>query len=276
MTDKEKGDQQDDSLMDPGRRRFLKNTGIFAGGIVGGSLFGGLLTNTFQTKPETAQEEQLFQEARVFFSREEDFQTLSAAVERIFPENENGPGAIELGVPNFIDKQLSSFWGTNAFVYMKGPFLQTEFVKDYERQSTEQSKSGQNASAKPSIPSPRYQTRLNRGEVFLVGLQQLQKEAGKKYDSPFYKLEPEEQDEILTAFEKGEVDIPGVHTKPFFHLLVQTTLEGAYADPVYGGNKKMAGWKMKEYPGPRAAYMNEIDAEEFIVMEPKSLKDYQG
>lgn len=276
MTDKENGDPKDESYMDHGRRRFLKNTGIFAGGIVGGSVFGGLLTNQFQTKEETEQKEQLFQEARVFFSREDDFQTLSAAVERIFPEDDNGPGAIELGVPNFIDKQLSSFWGTNAYVYMKGPFLQNNTVINYEQQSTDQSRSGSNASQKPSIPSPRYQTRLNRGDVFLVGLQKMKEVAESKYDNAFHKLDSDEQDEILVAFEKGEVDIPGLRTKPFFHLLVQTTIEGVYADPVYGGNKNMAGWKMKEFPGPRAAYMNEIESEEFIVMEQKSLKDYQG
>lgn len=54
------------------------------------------------------------------------------------------------------------------------------------------------------------------------------------------------------------------------------TLEGAYADPVYGGNKDMMGWKMKEYPGPRMAYLDEIDKDEFILKEPKSLREYQG
>ena len=53
------------------------------------------------------------------------------------------------------------------------------------------------------------------------------------------------------------------------------TIEGAYADPVYGGNKDMMGWKMKEYPGPRLGYLEEIDKEEFILKEPESLRDYQ-
>src|SRR5690625_4636961 len=106
------------------RRRFLKNTGMVAGGVVGGSLLGGLLTNQYQSKEDTktkgAQTYNL-QEARMFFSREEDFNTLSAATERIFPEDDNGPGAIELGVPYFIDKQLASFWGNNAKSYMHDP-----------------------------------------------------------------------------------------------------------------------------------------------------------
>lgn len=35
------------------RRHFLKNTGLVAGGVVGGSLLGGLITNQFQTKEST-------------------------------------------------------------------------------------------------------------------------------------------------------------------------------------------------------------------------------
>src|SRR5699024_12442357 len=54
--------------------------------------------------------------------RSDDFETLAAATERIFPEDDAGPGAIALGVPYFIDKQLSGFWGTNHEDYMKGPY----------------------------------------------------------------------------------------------------------------------------------------------------------
>jgi len=33
---------------------------------------------------------------------------------------------------------------------------------------------------------------------------------------------------------------------------------------------------MKEYPGPRMSYLDQIEEEEFIVMEQESLRDYQG
>lgn len=73
---------------DPSRRRFIKNTGMVAGGVVGGSLLGGVLTNKFTTKPETQTKNKSatkFQEARQFFSRFEDFVVLQAATERIYP-----------------------------------------------------------------------------------------------------------------------------------------------------------------------------------------------
>jgi len=270
-------EEKDKKDVDEGRRKFIKNTGILAGGVVGGSLLGGLLTNQFQQEPEVQQHvEKDFQDARMFFDRREDFNVLSAACERLFPEDENGPGAIELGVPYFIDKQLQGSWGTNAHVYMQGPFVQNNYMREYEKQDVKQSKQGPYAEVLPEVHTPRYQTRLNRGEIFIRGLRTMENVSRDRFETSFEKLEGEQQDEILTAFENGEVDMPGVGTKTFFNLLLQTTIEGAYADPLYGGNKNMMGWKMKEYPGPRAAFINDIEAEEFIVMEQKSLKDYQS
>ena len=43
-------------------------------------------------------------------------------LKRIYPEDEHGPGAIKLGAPFFIDKQLASPWGRNADDYMVRPF----------------------------------------------------------------------------------------------------------------------------------------------------------
>lgn len=264
---------------DPDRRKFIKNTGIFAGGVVGGSLLGGLLTNQFGSKTEeqVADTDQAkLYDARVFFDRKEDFTVLSAAVERLFPKDDNGPGAIELGVPYFIDKQLNGSWGTNADEYMEGPFPISPYVRSYEDKDIKQSSQGPNAETLPGIRGARYQSRLNRGEIFIRGLRMMERESRERFDENFEKIDGDQQDDILTAFENGDIDMPGVSSKTFFNLLFQTTIEGAYADPVYGGNKNMMGWKMMEYPGPRMAYIDEIDADEFILKEPESLRDYQS
>lgn len=101
--------------VDQGRRKFIKNTGIALGGIAGGSILGGFLTNQYLTAPDTETGETVGtnrpMEARMFFTRFEDFVVLEQATERIYPEDDNGPGAIELGVPYFIDKQLANPWG---------------------------------------------------------------------------------------------------------------------------------------------------------------------
>lgn len=261
------------------RRRFIKNTGMITGGVVGGSILGGLFTNQFltnqDTETNTEQPGQTLLEARMFFSRKEDFDILSAATERIYPEDENGPGAIELGVPYFIDKQLAGSWGTNAKEYMRDPFWQNEQIHDYQHMDRDQDKSGPNTSTHAPTPTPRYQTRLNRGELFIKGLRKMDEVSQEKYSKKFVELTADEQNEILALFENGDVQMSAVAAVTFFNFLLQTTLEGVYADPVYGGNKNMMGWKMKEYPGPRMSYLNEIESEDFIVMEQESLRDYQ-
>src|SRR5690625_6346347 len=89
MTD----DQHEEDKDVVSRRRFIKNTGMITGGVVGGSLLGGLFTNQFLTKDEsevkssqTEKADESLQDARMFFSRSEDFDILSAATERIRSE----------------------------------------------------------------------------------------------------------------------------------------------------------------------------------------------
>lgn len=263
------------------RRNFLKNTGLVAGGLVGGSLFGGLITNQVnkndkQSPSGTKGEHQESYEARIFFSRNEDFDTLAAATERIFPETDIGPGAIALGVPYFIDRQLAGEWGTNSHDYTNGPFPQIAEVKEYEESDVDQNEQGAESEVKVPTPTPRYQTRMNRGALFLEGLHALQYTANEKFDTEFKKLEVNQQDEVLELCENGDIEMNGVSSGVFFDLLLTTTIEGAYADPAYGGNRNMDAWRMKEYPGPRMSYLEDIDKEDFIVMEPESLRNYQG
>lgn len=261
------------------RRKFLKNSGLVAGGVVGGSVLGGLLTNSMtspnDTKTKSDTDNDALQRARVFFSRKGDFEVLAEATECIFPKDDLGPGAIELGVPYFIDRQLAGSWGTNAKEYMHDPFYQNEHTQDYQKKDSRQDKSGPNTSTKAPTPTPRYQTRLNRGDMFLHGVRAIEKESKDRYDERFVKLDEDKKIELLELFQNGEIEMTGVLSNTFFNFLLQMTIEGAYADPVYGGNKDMMGWKMKEYPGPRLGYLEEIDKEEFILKEPESLRDYQ-
>ena len=249
---------ENDSGFDPSRRRFVKNTGIAIGGVAGGSILGGLFTNQFLTTDDKEKEkgagtsQAILQDARTFFSRSDDFETLAAATERIYPDDDHGPGAIELGVPYYIDKQLAGSFGSNAHDYMRGPF------KIRESNLLE------------------YQTKLNRGELFLVGLRRMLEISNEEHGEKFAGIEPEQQDAILESFEAGEAKMDGAPSEFFFHVLLQTTLEGIYADPVYGGNKDMMGWKMMEYPGPRMSWADKVEEEEFISLDPKSLREYQG
>lgn len=255
MTDKKDDKQPNNNDYDEGRRNFLKNTGIAIGGVAGGTVLGALAMRGFQTDDEQTVDEVVdeeLQHARTFFSRRDDFLTLAEATERIYPEDDHGPGAIALGVPYFIDRQLVGFWGTNSTDYMKGPF-------NYKRSETHG-----------------LQSKLTRGDMFLISLKRMREVSEEKFGETFTDLSGEQQDEVLKMFEAGEVEIDGVLSDYFFSLLRQMTIEGVYADPAYGGNKNMQGWEMIGYPGPRMGWQDLIDEEDFVEMEPTSLRDYQG
>ncbi|MFD2923995.1 gluconate 2-dehydrogenase subunit 3 family protein [Halobacillus naozhouensis] len=235
------------------RRRFIKNTSYAAGGAIGGGFIGTLIGRNLLDDQQEAKKgsktESLpdFNHALMHFTNQKEFQLLSAATERIFPEDDNGPGAIKLGVPFFIDHQLAGSYGHNDREYMRGPFY-------------------------PGSDFQGYQTRLKRHEVFDVGIKAIQNESKKEFDADFVELEGKQQDQILQKFQDGDVKLKGVTATTFFELLRSATLEGAYSDPLYGGNGNMKGWMMKEFPGNYMSYLNEIGKEEFIKKEPRALR----
>lgn len=236
------------------RRDFLKTSGIAAGALIGGGVIGGLIganANNDSASPTEAPATSDGGSAGgvrglMFFKNDTEFQILAQATERIFPEDDLGPGAIGLGVPYFIDQQLAGAYGENSKEYMQPPFLEGERTQG-------------------------YQSRLKRNEMFRQGLQVMQQEAQSRFNANFADLEGEQMDEILTAFQEEEIQMRGVSSLFFFRLLRQATLEGAYADPIYGGNQNMEGWRMKDFPGHQASYINQIESEDFVEIEPQSL-----
>lgn len=243
------------------RRRFIKNSSYAAGGVIGGGFLGTILGRNLSSNGggggglgtsggsgEQATEDPNFNQALTYFNNQADFAILSAATERIFPEDDNGPGAIALGVPFFIDHQLAGGYGHNEREYMQGPFAGGSQYQG-------------------------YQTRLRRHEVFMQGIMEMENIAQNEFDGSFGDLEAEQQDEILQRFADDEVELKGVSSAFFFEQLRSATIAGAYADPVYGGNFNMDGWRMKEFPGHQRSYLNQIgEAEEFIVTEPQALR----
>lgn len=251
------------------RRDFLKTTGVATGGVIGGSLLGGLVgfnlneTPSLETESENERDSaengessghtdsHNFNDARMYLSRNIDFETLAAASERIYPQDDNGPGAIELGVPYFIDRQMAGQWGSNAKEYMQGPFAENP----EELQG--------------------YQSSMTRAEIIVEGLRKLNETSQSENEIDFPDLDGGRQDEILTMFEAGDVDMEGLRdSNVFFDILRAATLEGVYSDPLYGGNRNMEGWRMKEYPGAYPAYIDVIEQEEFFEAEPVSLSNH--
>ena len=233
------------------RRKFIKNSGLTVGGVVLGGALGSLLAKDSEVKNDVhvaSNSSTNYNQALMYFDKSQ-FDTIEAATEQIFPKTDMGPGAKELLVAYYIDHQLAGNWGLNAKEYMSGPFYPAE-----------------------ASPLFGHQTHLNRQQIFDLGIEALNTEAQKQFEKNFNETSDEEQISILTAMEAGEITLNGAVTSSyFFNLLKSATVEGVYADPLYGGNKDMQGWKMKNYPGHQMSYADIIDKEEFVTYEPQSL-----
>ncbi|WP_150120478.1 gluconate 2-dehydrogenase subunit 3 family protein, partial [Sulfitobacter sp. HI0027] len=72
--------------------------------------------------------------------------------------------------------------------------------------------------------------------------------------SGFAALSAAQQDEILKGMDDEEITFDGVSAKAFFDLILKNTIEGYFADPIYGGNRDMVAWHYVGFPGTRYDY----------------------
>jgi gluconate 2-dehydrogenase gamma chain len=165
----------------------------------------------------------------------EEVAFLDAAVARLIPADDVGPGAKEAGVTFFIDRQLAGPYGAAASWYMQGPWPEGEATQGFQSRMT---------------PAQSY-----RAAIKAIDDHCRQSFAGHTFNA----LSTEQQDQVLTGLEKGDIKLSGVDAKPFFEMLLQNTVEGFFSDPIYGGNRDMAGWKQIGFPGARYDYRPYVD-----------------
>jgi gluconate 2-dehydrogenase gamma chain len=158
---------------------------------------------------------------------------IAAAVDTLIPADELSPSATDCGVAAFIDRQLAGAYGMGARLYRQGPFPK----------------------AKPELG---YQLALNPREFFRAGIESANAWTRKTYGKDFDRLSEKDREAALKAMEEDKAPFPGFSSRMFFDALLQITMEGFFADPMYGGNRDMAGWKMVGYPGLPATYREEI------------------
>jgi gluconate 2-dehydrogenase gamma chain len=162
-----------------------------------------------------------------------EYAFIAAAVDTIIPADELSPSGSDCGVAAFIDRQLAGAYGMGARLYRQGPFPK----------------------AKPELG---YQLALNPREFFRAGIESADAWTQKIYGKEFDRLSEKDREAALKAMEDDKAPFPGFSSKMFFDALLQITMEGFFADPMYGGNRDMAGWKMVGYPGLPATYREEI------------------
>jgi gluconate 2-dehydrogenase gamma chain len=222
----------ENTMKDLSRRAVIKATGAVSVSILPAGLASNQTTAQEPHRvPATAGAGGRQATTYLFFNPEEAA-FIEAAVARLIPADDKSPGAIEAGVPNYIDKQLNGAWGAGERLYRSGPW-------------------------QAGTPSQGYQLPFTPAELYRTALGAINSQLKTK--TPFAKMPAAEQDAYLHGLESGGKNLGGVPSNVFFATLWECTVEGFLSDPVYGGNRDMVAWRMIGFPGAYASYYDLVD-----------------
>jgi len=158
---------------------------------------------------------------------------LEAVVDTLIPADESGPGALEAGVLVFMDRQLGGEFGRGDRLYLQGPFAE-------------------------GTPEQGYQLRMTPAELVQAGIADVNAYTRGTYQERFEGLPPADRVTVLAGLEQRHIELPTVPGAVFFELLLELTQQGFFADPIYGGNRGKASWKMLGFPGIGGMYADKI------------------
>ena len=177
---------------------------------------------------------------------------IEAAVSRIIPKDDLGPGAKEAAVPTFLDRQMAGEYGRAERWYMLGPW-------------------------RAGTKSQGYQSRLTPAQLYRAAIKAIDEHLKQANGKIFAQLSPDEQDKVLGDLDNDKIKLTNVSGKAFFELLLQNTIEGFFSDPIHGGNRDMAGWKLIGFPGARYDYRPYVDKHnQKLDLPPVSIQGRQG
>jgi hypothetical protein len=201
-----------------------------------------------------------------FFTRRERA-TLSALVDRILPPDRD-PGARALGAVAYIETLLTAFDGPGTpRIFAGGPFSDRNPLPDPD--------TGRPSRRRPPnafaefVPLTRLQALRWRAELFgsaaagltfndalagpLRGLRDVYREGLARVDetartvagAPFARLSVSARDRILDVLDvPGALPVEPGRDRTFLEIATAHTLEGCFAAPEYGGNRRRRGWRM--------------------------------
>lgn len=280
-----------------GRRRFLKATGAF---IVGAGLAGcepeaqaplGLhpaeprvpqpapryvprlperVRGQYPAVPDTPTAPP--EEGVLRFFTLHEANTVEAVTARILPGTPEDPGAREAGVVYYIDNMLAYDNPFAEATYRLPPFAET-----YQGDAPPEGQAERFEVvwiAEDQVERYGYQSIHTPRDVYRAGLASLDRFAAERFGGDFVELSEAQQDELVGAMLDGEATgFEDPSGESFFHVLRRHTCEGLFSDPVYGGNRGLAGWLLIGYPGAQRAYTEADIRAEGTSREPQGIVD---
>lgn len=155
-------------------------------------------------------------------------------VDHMWPGDQLSPSGSDLGIATFIDRQLAGAFGQGDRLYLQGPFRRGK-------------------------PQHGYQLPLTPAEYFTAGLGAAATACNKRFGRSFDRLKVEEREQFLQDLAAGKIADGLLDLAAWFNGLVYPLFErGAFADPIYGGNRDKAAWRMIGYPGLPATYTQDV------------------
>jgi len=160
---------------------------------------------------------------------------VEALVDHMVPADELTPKGTDLGLAVYIDRALAGAWGKGERLYMQGPW-------------------------KLGTPNQGYQLPLTPAQLYRAGIQATNAHCRKTYGKTFDRLDEAQREELLLALSSGKVTFDsGLPARVFWATVYQTVMEGMFSDPIYGGNRDKAGWRMIGFPGVIAVNRENIE-----------------
>jgi gluconate 2-dehydrogenase gamma chain len=156
-------------------------------------------------------------------------------VDHMVPADELTPKGTDIGINVYIDRALAGAWGKGDRLYMQGPW-------------------------KLGAPSQGYQLPLTPAQLYRAGIEATNAHCRKTYGKTFDRLTEQQREEVLSGLAGAKITFDdGLPVRPFWAMLYQTVIEGMFSDPIYGGNRNKAGWKLIGFPGAIAVHRENIE-----------------
>jgi gluconate 2-dehydrogenase gamma chain len=169
------------------------------------------------------------------FLNAEEAAFIEALVDHMVPADALTPKGTDIGLNIFIDRALAGGWGKGDRLYMQGPWKQ-------------------------GVPSQGYQLPMTPADLYRSGIAAANVVCVKSYGKSFDKLSEAQREEFLLNLQAGKVTFDnGPPARVFFTTVYQSVMEGMFSDPMYGGNRNKAGWKLIGFPGVIAVHHQNVE-----------------
>jgi gluconate 2-dehydrogenase gamma chain len=211
-----------------GRRDFLK-------GAVAGGVAATAPTTVTEAQPAAATTTPGTATPGYAFLNLDEAAFVEALVDHMVPADDLSPKGTDVGINIYIDRALSGAWGKGDRLYMQGPWKQ-------------------------GAPSQGYQLPLTPAQLYRAGIEATNAHCRKTYGKTFDRLSGEQREDVLIGLSSAKIAFDGgIPVRVFWATLYQTVMEGMFSDPIYGGNRNKAGWKLIGFPGAIAVHRENIE-----------------